>query len=511
MSRLGVRAAALPFARQPLAVALALTAGLTPALGFAQDGPTGRGLSFTPYVDSSAEFLVNSRLGGRDAGDLTLELQPGFVLAGRGSRVYGSLSYGVGLLQRSRRGGGSDGEVTHNLAAQFSAEAIDRWMYVDGTASIGRQATNPYGIQGVGNSSTALASTTEVGTASLSPYVRGTLGPATSYELRLNAAGTNARRSIEGDQTSWGGTASLSSNLPGRTVGWGLVASSQETDYRAGRNTRNDRWSASLSWIPDADLTFTLRGGEETTDVGAFERERYSNWGGGFTWRPSNRTRVQLDGDERYFGTSYRLALEHRMSQMTVQVSSSRSDNGGQATRVPVTAYQLRDAQLAGAIPDAGQRQQQVLDDLALLGLNPDDVLFSGLVNSAVSVTERHDAVATYAGRRISFSLQMFFEKSRVIDTPLGNAPEPVERKGYSANDGYRLGGESSITLAANWLTTLPGAAAPGNNLRSLAASFEQQLARRTRASFGLRYAEFKSSIEPYREAAVTARLNHRF
>jgi uncharacterized protein (PEP-CTERM system associated) len=512
MNRLRGHAAAIPSDRHLLAAAVALVVGLAPAAVLAQDGPAGRGLSFTAYVDSGADFLVNSRLGGRDAGDLTLELRPGFVLSGRSSRLYGSISYGVGLLQRTRRGGGgSDGDVTHNLAAQFSAEAIDRWMYIDGTAAVARQTINPYGLQGVGNSTTAEANTTEVGTASLSPYVRGTVGSSTSYEVRLNAAATNARRSSLGDQVTWGGTANLSSNLSGRALGWGLQASSQETDYRAGRNTRNDRWSASLYWLPDPDLNLTLRGGEETTDVGAFERERYSNWGGGITWRPSNRTRLQIDGDERYFGTSYRLALEHRMSQMTVQLSSSRSDNGGQSTRVPITAFQLRDAQLASTIPDSSLRQQQVFSDLALLGLSPDDVLFSGLVNSAVSITERHDAVASYAGRRISFSVQLFLEKSRVADNPFGNAPEPVERKGYTANAGYRLGADSSISLAASWLTTLPSATLPGNNLKSLTASFERQLARRTRASFGARYTVFNSSTDPYREAAITARLNHRF
>jgi uncharacterized protein (PEP-CTERM system associated) len=508
----GGPAAATPPDRQLIAVAVALALGLAPLAGLAQDAPAGRGLSFAAYVDSGADFVVNSRLGGRDAGDLTLELRPGFVLAGRGSRLLGSINYDVGLLQRTRRGGGgSDGDVNHNLAAQFSAEAIDRWMYVDGTASIGRATTNPYGVQGVGSSSTVESSTTEVGNASLSPYVRGTLGAATSYEVRLNASATNARRSTLGDLVTWGGTASLSSNLSGRALGWGLVASSQETDYRAGRNTRNDRWSASLYWIPDPDLTLTLRGGEEATDVGAFESERYSNWGGGITWRPSNRTRLQLDGDERYFGTSYRLALEHRMSQMTVQLSSSRSDNGGQSTRVPVTAFQLRDAQLASTIPDPAVRQQQVFSDLALLGLSPDDVLFSGLVNSAITVTERHDAITSYAGRRISFSLQVFLEKSRVVDNPLGNAPEPVERKGYTANAGYRLGADSSISLGASWLTTLPTATQAGNNLQSLTASIDRQLARRTRASFGARYSVFRSSTDPYREAAVTARLNHRF
>jgi uncharacterized protein (PEP-CTERM system associated) len=497
--------------RHPTAAVLLLLAGALPAAALAQDTPAGRGISVAAYVDSSADFAVNSRLGGRDAGDLTLVLQPGVAMAGRTGRAYGSLNYSVGFLQRERRGaGGSDNEVNHNLAAQLSAELIDRWMYFDGNATIGRQTASPFGLQGVGNSAPAQASTVEVYTTSLSPYVQGTVGTAATYEVRLNANATNARRSLLADSVSWGGSASLSSPLGTRLLAWSLVASSQETDFRAGNNTRNDRWSASLSWIPDPDLSLTVRGGEEVSDVAVLERTRYANWGGGVSWRPSTRTRVQLDGDDRYFGTSYRLVLEHRTPQFAFQAGSSRSDNSGQPSRVPVTAYQLRDSQLTSLIPDPSARQQQVLADLALLGISPDAVVFSSLVTSAITVVERTDASLGYTGRILTASVQAYFENSRIADT-LGRAPEPVRRKGYSGNVGYRLGPDSNLLLAATWLTTLPSSTLPGNNLKSATATVDRALARRTRASLGLRYSVFNSATDPYREAALTARLNHRF
>jgi uncharacterized protein (PEP-CTERM system associated) len=509
--RPGVRSAAVACGCRRWPVAACAVAAVLGAPAWAQDAPAGRGLQVSTYIDASSSVLVNSLYGGRDAGDLSVEVRPGVSVASNAGRVIGALGYSLGLVQRSRRGGDSESGVVHNLSAQFSAEALERWLYVDGTAGYSRQSADPYGVQGLGNSAAAEVSTAEVATASLSPYVKGALGTTLTYEVRLNASGTNTRRSLLGDATTYGGNLSLASPLTGRLVGWGLVASSQETDYRVGRTTRNERWSGSVYWIPDPDLTLTLRGGQERTDVGQFEAERYSNWGGGITWRPSPRTRVQLDGDERYFGTSYRLVLDYRTPQTTLLVGSSRADNIGPNQRASITAFQLRDAQLASAIPDRTLRQQQVLADLALLGQNPDDIVFSSLINGAITVVERHDASFGYSGRSLTASVSLFFENSKVIDAPLGNADEPVRRKGYVANIGYRLGPDATLSLAGSWLTTLATEQRPGTNLQTASVTLEKLMGRRTRASVGLRYSVFNAAVSPYKEAALTARLNHRF
>lgn len=484
-------------------------AALLPATVAAQGTPSGPGLRFGASIDGQASYVVNSRLGGRDGGEFVAEVRPAFSLASRAGRVVGSLSYGLSLTQRSRNSDADDA-VQHNLAAQFSAEAIERWMYVDGGASISQQLKDPYGARSAGDSAAGANNRLEVATASVSPYVRGQIAGALSYELRLNAGATNARRSIVNDSSSWGGALNVTSRAG--LLGWGLQVSSQETDYRASRTTRNDRITLSGNWIPDPDLTLTVRGGEESSDAGSLEQERTTNWGGGFTWRPSPRTRAQLDYDKRFFGDSYRVALEHRLSQTSFSLTSSRSDSGTSYGSQPaVTALQLREAILAATISDPVLRQQQALSDLQLAGIDPSLILIPAQLSSAVSVVESHGLNVGYTGRRISLGMQAYLSKSRVFDTVSPINAEPVEQHGWTFSASYRLNPTTNVFLNGGRQDTRATATRAGTNLKSVSVNLGTQLGRGATANVGARYSVFNSSTEPYREAAVTAALGYRF
>lgn len=473
---------------------------------WAQSGP---GLRVAASIDSSLSAVVNSRLGGRDAAEVVAEVRPGLSISSRSGRVVGSLTYGLQLQQRSRNSESDDG-VQHNLQAQFSAEAVERWLYVDGSAGISQQLKDPYGVRGTGDSAAGSSNRLEVATASLSPYVRGILGGSVTYELRLNAAGTNARRSIDNDSTTWGGAFNIGAQV-GR-YGWGLVATTQESDYRRAGNTRNDRVYGTLSWLPDPDYTLSVRGGEEASDVGTPLEQRFTTYGGSFGWRPSPRTRAQLDYEKRYFGDSYRVLVEQRMSNASFSISSSRSDStSSSVSRGAITALQLQEAILAATITDPGLRRQQALADLQLAGIDPTQIIIISSLNSAVSIAENHAITFGYSGRNLSFGAQAYLGKNRVIDRNTPGNQEPVEQFGWQANLGYRLGPTTSFTLTGGRQDTRATSQRAGTNLKTVAASLGAQLGRNGSASLGARYSVFNSSTDPYREAAITASAGYRF
>lgn len=494
---------------KPCALAVLSLGGLLAEPAFAQDAVAGRGLTLGASVDASLSSTAERRGGGVNSSDLVSELRPAFYLNSRSGRVVGSLSYSLVLTHHQKA---FAGENVHNqLSANFSVEAVERWAYVDVSATVTQQAASAYGEQSAANSSSDNANRVEVGTLRISPYVRGVLGSAVNYELRLNASGTNGRRSITADSTAVGGGLQLSSAVPGSLVGWGFTANHVKQDFRAGRESTNDRYSGSLSFVPDPDLSLDLRGGQESNDIASLSRATYNNWGAGLTWRPSPRTRAQFQFDERYFGRSHQVTIEHRLASTSFQFTSSRdagssadpSNTGSQ----PITIYQALDRLLAAQYPDPVERDARVR---ALLGnVDPGQLVGGGAISSAVTVTTRHQLMASYGNARLSGSLQIFATSNRAADP--ASSVDAFKQWGYMANASYRLSPTATISALGSRLLTQGTDTRAGTELKSATLSWSDLIARRTTASLSVRYSVFNSTTDPYREGAISASLNQRF
>ncbi len=488
---------------------MALVAGL-PAAGWAQNA----GTQASATIDTRLSYNVNSRLGGRDDPWWTSEVTPGIRLQSRGGRVVGSLDYGLVLAAQTRSDKRT--EVGNRLAASFNAEVYDRRFFVQGSASISRQSTSALGTQyasGSGNELFDVTNRTEVSSLSLSPSWRGVLGSAVNYELRLVADATDSRGSTNGDQTRTGGSATLSSAIRGTPLTWALNATQSQTDFRAGRSSRSEAATAQLGWMPDADLTFSLRGGTERQDNDSTELRSTNTWGAGATWRPSPRTRLQLNYQDRYFGTGWTGVVEYRLPRTAFSYSSSRDTTDGLGVGfAPVTQFQALMSQFAEEIPDLAERETFVRALLSSQQIDPNAVVVPAFVTSAVSLVERHQLGLTWAGRRLSMSAQAYRSVNRVIDTVIPElSRQPLRQSGYTGNLSYRLTPQSNVVLAGSRQMTgsVPGRA--GTDLKSLVLSYTHRQAQRTTLSLSTRYTVFNSPTDPYREASIQAALGHRF
>ena len=469
--------------------------------------------TLTTSLDTLLSYTVDSRRGGLKGADFVSELRPGVQITSRSGRVIGSLSYALGLVHHTQEFDGND--VQNQLNATVSAEAIERWLYVDGSAVISQQAASAFGLQSDVSSTQSNPNRVEVGTATLSPYFRGVFGSAVSYEARLSGSVTNGRRSIAADSSQTGGSLSLSSVVGGSAVGWGLVASTSTSDFRAGRATQSDRYTASLSYLVDADWNLSARAGQESTDVAKVQKTTYDNWGAGLTWRPSPRTRAQLEVDDRYFGRSHRALFEHRLPSSSIQFLSSRDITGGSAADGAgqrSTLYQIFFAQFASLEPDPALRDLLVRNFLQARGLDPSASVAGGFLSTAVTLVDRHQLTLSYAGPRVTGSLQVFSSSSRAVDAvAVASATEDVRQAGYLATASYRLTPTASLTATGSRLLTQATSVLGGTTLKSASLGFLDQLARRTSLTLGVRYSVFNGGLTPYREAAATASLNQRF
>jgi uncharacterized protein (PEP-CTERM system associated) len=470
-----------------------------------------RSVGVSAGVGTELSYNINSRLGGRDGAEWIGRVTPSLSLQSRTGRVTGSFDYGLTLTERSRQEPSSD--ASNRLSANFSAEAVPRHFYIDGSASIAQQSNSAFGLQSVGSSASDNPNRSEVGTASLSPVLRGVLAGAVNIEARLNAVAGNTRRSLVGDNIQTGGSLSMSSALPGTLVTWGLSARSTETDFRVGRTTSADSATATLGWQADADLSLSARGGTESQDVQEFDRLRTNTWGVGGVWRPSPRTRLQADLDDRFFGRGYSVVAEYRLPRSSFSWSSNRDTSNGPGSRFEaITQFQQLMALSAADIPDPAAREAFVREQLAAQGGDPQQVMQPGFVTAAVSVIERHQLSWAWSGQRLSFTAQGSRSTNTVIDAAASDiAREPVRQHGYSANVSYRVSPTSNLTATGSRQMTKATSTQPSNDLKSATLSWTEQLGRRTNASLSTRYSVLNSATVPYREAAVTASLVMRF
>jgi uncharacterized protein (PEP-CTERM system associated) len=482
-----------------------------------RDAGQPRAVTITPTFDSLFSYVQTSgRTGLGNYSDFVTQLRPGLQINARTGRLRGTLIYFLDANHHTRSTNNNT-PVQNSLNANGSAEVIQNWFFVDGRASITQQARSAYGQQTASGGLSGSDNQTEVGTLYVSPYLRGRVADLATYEARFTTEATNARRSIIGDSSNNAVSLSLNSPRGGARLGWGALATKRQTSYRAGRTTDEDRVVVSAIARPDTDLTVTLRAGREAQNVTTLERRNDNNFGAGLTWSPSNRTSAAIDADRRYFGQSYRVLVDHRLSQSSFRLSASRDVSNNQSTSsgssgAATTAFELQFRNLTAQFPDPKQRAEVALALLQGRGQDPNAVFSSSFLTSDVTLVQRLDLSWIYTGRRQTVSLLAFSSDTSNLGVlaPGASNLNDVRQSGLTATVSHRLTPTANVSLAGSFLHTAGNQGNVGSDLKSMQLSWSDTLNRYTTATLGARYSVFDSP-DPYREAALTATIAMRF
>ena len=498
----------MPSLGNALAIVVVMAAGAASA----QETGGARSLTVTPSLETGLTYTHRSKaVDASNGDDLILQIRPGVQVSSRSGRVQGALSYSLGA---SYRAGRTDGHsLENNLSASARAELVESWMFLDGLASITQQSQSAFGEQTVGNTTVGNTNRVEVGNVSLTPSIVGRIGEFAGYKASVNAAATNTRRSLANDSTTTGWALGLNSLSSGTVVGWGLNTSWQEVEFRQGRKTENGRTTASLNIVPDIELSFALRAGQERTNVGSLDTQAYDNWGVTARWTPSPRTSAVLETDKRYFGNSHKVSLEHRMARSSIRISSVRDASNGSFVNAPVTLYQLISARRAAQEPDPVLRDQLVLAEIAAIpGADPNQVIGAVPLSTGITMVRRDDVGFSYSGLRTTLNVLAFSSDSRVLDSAI-QAPGDgrVRQWGYTGSLAYKLNPLDAISLTGSQQRTLGNELRRGNDLKSLSLGWTGQLGRRASASLIARYTVFNSDTNPYKESSLGGSISLRF
>lgn len=503
---------ALPLRPHSAGLACALLAGLAPA--WAQDAGASRMVTISPTLSISETLTDNVLLSDTDRrSDAVTQLTAGVSVAANRGRVRGSLDYQLTGSIHARES--STNSHANALRAALQADVIENFLSIDANASISQQLISPFGKQSV-DPTGATGNRTEVRTLAVSPAIQSRLGGWALFSARATRSQTSSVSTTAGDLTSDSFNASLVSASP-TAVGWSATLSHQASDFDVGRRTTTDSANVGLSYRPDPDLSFTATVGRERSNLTSLDsRETHGTWGVGATWTPSDRTRLSLQRDSRFFGDTHSVSFEHRMARSNWRISSSRDLTTGTpaaGSSSMLTLYDLLYANRAAQIPDPALRRQAVLDEIRLMGRSPTDLVAGGgFVSSAVTLGSRQDISVALQGIRTTLTLGVYRSDSRRIDAAgaatdgLG-ASGQVRQQGLNVNVSHRLTPSSELNLTLSQGRSRSGNGLESSDLRSVTLAWTSQLGARTNVSLGARHVSFDSTTSPYVESALTATL----
>ncbi len=130
---------------------------------------------------------------------------------------------------------------------------------------------------------------------------------------------------------------------------------------------------AYLYYQPASSLRLSAIGGYEHNNYAARDTETKNQiYGAGFDWRPRSRTSVSGRVEDRFFGTGYNVALNHRTRLTAWNFAFSRDVNSYAQQLFalpPGNTAVLLDSLLTARIPDPAERAAAVEEILRRTGL----------------------------------------------------------------------------------------------------------------------------------------------
>jgi uncharacterized protein (PEP-CTERM system associated) len=483
----------------------------------AQDVATRRGLSLVPELGIRQTLTDNVSVAGSDRrAELITEVGPRLRLISNAGLVRGSLDYSLTGIVYARSS--SSNNVQQSLRAEGTVEAIEKRAFIDVSASISQQNISALGTQ-ASDSVLLSGNRTEVAAVRVAPYVRGRIGSFAEYEARLALEATNSSNS-NADSRSADASLHIGSDPASfARLGWAADYSHQAVDFNATGSSVVDRLTGTLTFAATNELRLSARGGRENNDLLTSNTQQYNTWGWGATWAPSERTRVNLAQDHRFFGKSHNVRLEHRMPRSVWTFSDSRdlstnSSRGG-ASGQP-TVFDLLFAQFASIAPDPVQRAALVDAYLQNNGLTRASLANGGVLTSGPSIQRNQIVSVALLGARTTFLVSTFRNDAQSLDSAAvvtGNLAngDSLRQTGQSVNVSHRLTPVSALSVDLTRTKTSGGAGNQSTDLRSLTATWSSRLGERVDGSLSARRTSFDSSTNPYRESAVIANLRLRF
>lgn len=413
---------------------------------------------------------------------------------------------------------------SHQYQGSARAIVIDELLFVDATLERSPRSLSAFGPQ-VDDSPFALASSNEVSTWSVSPYLRHRFGPTAEFTARYTIdevdAGENAFGSSKGNSVD----VRLESGSIFRTVGWGLSYRRQDIDGGIAGSTSSQNALANLSLHVSRTLSLTATGGYDKYDfdaIGGGPTEG-KNWSAGFDWTPSSRTRLQLAGGRHFFGNTWDLSANHR-SRRSVwsikyddEIVNSR-DQFLRSNEAEITA--MVDALFRPQIRNPIRRAEAVAAYIADNGLTKALRGYTPYFANRFIRQKGFNATVVFNGPRSDLALVATDSRRTLLSAPvlpvgvIGRLDDNVHLSNLSAVGNYRITPRSSAQASLTFGRSRSLTTDIVDHSQALRLGLTRQLTQTLYSMVEVRHVRGGADVvngRKYHENAITAALTMQF
>lgn len=472
-------------------------------------------------IDASVVATSNGagRPRGLEESEVLLGLTPGLRFRREAAdytlNLVGSLEW-LGSVNGTR-----ETEVLPRLEAGLNSTLIDRWLYLDASASVRQVEVDPFlgrSSAGAGNNVRRLEY------VQFRPYIRRELTPRIDFEAALE----ETRTKVQNDDAASARVSTGRLALRGRPrpLGFGLEYQTQDTRYA---DVPDGEWKldtarASLQALLFDDFVLSLIAGRERTSSRLAERNDDIR-GVGLRWVPGPRTEMEAQVERRFFGNGFRARASHRTPSWSFSASAQREPASTSSLAGSVSSDTLGDflnAILTTRFPDPAQRAALVDSLLASRGLPNELARALDLLAGYAQLNTGGTATIAYLTPRTTASLTLFAQSLRQLTAadalPVVSAlrTDDARQGGAEMNVSYLLGRDSRLSARVRWLQVRGLGLRDGERTtdRDLRFFWTVNLSPRTEASFGPYWRSVttnSTNIASFRENALQALLSHRF
>lgn len=483
-----------------------------PALQAAQDTQDGGGsaVNVPPPLELRLgvmqTFTDNVDLTATDErADAITRLSPGLRWVSRTGRMRGFVDYSLNTVTYARNG---STDLRNALAANATAELLERRAYLDAQAVISQQSVNPLDVQSV-DPQVGRSNRTEVRTLSLTPRVQGRLGDMAQWDASLGYQTSHATSSSVSSSSSTTSQVRLGNGEAFTALRWSLQAAHVTRSFNGGRSTVQDSLRGVLDYRVNHELSTGVIAGWESTDIISAARESYVTRGLRLNWIPSERTQLSAEVERRFFGNAHNVGFVYRLPRAVLSFSDVRSLSNGvgqQSTVTQGTWYNVFESLIPSSVTNPAERDERVRDYLNQNNINASPEVLQSFLSSGVTVNRQQQLSFAWLLQRDTVTLSLQQSDARRISTLLAGTDvfstfSNVQQRGYSLALAHRLTPLSTLTLG--YTQRQASGDALETKLRSITAVWSTQFSRRAKFSLLTRHARFSSTTAPYSESAL--------